>query len=104
MICEMAGDNDKCECSHNNPADFKGISVSHEKTKCCEEKTTELSNSNTLLNYNNSQENDSFLNLEILYISKIDPELMYNFTFRYFPQNTYNIKADIPVFTSSLLI
>ncbi len=104
MFCEMSGDDNKCECSHIDAADYPGISFSQEKNKCCEEKTSELTNSNTLLNFNNIQEHDSFANISLFYVSTIDPGILNNITFRYFPQDAYHPEIDIPVFTSSLLI
>lgn len=104
MFCEMANDNNKCECTHNEQDNFPGISLSQEKSKCCEEKTAELTNSNTLLNQNNSQEHDSFVNINLYYISTIDLDILNHSLFNYSHQNTYHPEIDIPVFTSSLLI
>lgn len=104
MFCEMTDDSSKCECSHKEKPVYPGISLTQEKNKCCDEKTTELTNSNTLLNYNNIQENDSYANIALFCVSTIDPGILNNVTFRYFPPGAYHPQTDIPVFTSSLLI
>lgn len=100
----MSENKSKCECSHNNQPVYPGISITQEMTKCCDEKTTELSNTNTLLNYNNFQDHDSYVNIALFYISTIDPDIINNITFRYLTQDTYHPEADIPVFISSLII
>lgn len=104
MFCEMAGDNSRCECSHNDRPDYPGINLAQEKTKCCEEKTTELTNSNTLLSCNNSQEQDSHVYLVLFYTSKIDPDTINNSIFNFSPDKSHLPEIDIPIFTSSLLI
>lgn len=104
MYCEMNDDSSKCECSHNDKSVYPGISLTQEKTKCCDEKTTELTNSNTLLNHNITQEHDTYINIGLFYISTIDLSIINSITFGYLPQDAYHPEIDIPVFTSSLLI
>lgn len=104
MFCEMTGDSSSCECSHKEQVRFRGVSFTQENSKCCEEKTAELTNTNTLLNQNNSQEHDSFVNICLYYISTVDLDIINHSLFIYLPQDTYHPEIDIPVFTSSLLI
>lgn len=103
MICEMGGDNDNCECSHEKQTNYPGISLTQEKSKCCNEKTTELANSNTLLNYT-SNEFDSYTILNILFtdLDAFLPKI--NSSYNFFAVEHFQPLIDIPVFNSSLLI
>lgn len=104
MFCEMASDNIKCECSHNEKDKFPGVSFTQEKSNCCDEKTTELTNSNILLNQNISQEFDSYVYLVLFCISTVDLDIINYSLVTYMSRNTYYPDIDIPIFTSSLLI
>ncbi len=103
MICEMGGDNDKCECSHEKQTNYPGISLTQEKSKCCNEKTTELANSNTLLNYT-SNEFDSItaFNIFFTFLDTFQPKISSEYQF--FADEQFQPLINIPVFNSSLLI
>ncbi|MCC6865057.1 MAG: hypothetical protein IT280_02735 [Ignavibacteria bacterium] len=103
MICEMYGDNCKCESPQNDHNDNRGIAFTQEKNNCCSEKITELSNTNTLIINNISHENEFlFSDYQSIY-SEFNSNL----------QNTQNSKIkdyhflpviDIPLLNTSLLI
>lgn len=104
MFCEMSGDNNECQCTHNDNKKYEGVSLTQEKTKCCSEETTELSNTNTLLNLNSGQEHDAYVNIALFLISTIDLDVINNRSLHFSPDKSHLPEIDIPIFTSSLLI
>lgn len=48
MLCGMSDDKKVCECSHDNAKTNDGVNLSKEKSKCCTNEITVLSNSNQL--------------------------------------------------------
>ena len=104
MFCEMSGDSNKCECTHNYQPDYPGFSLAQQKNKCCNEETTELSNSNTLLT-TNSQQNQEISSLVILFLDySVFQDYKYNNNILYSPDKSHLPEIDIPIFNSSLLI
>ena len=105
MLCEMSDDSKECECTHNDYQKVDVLSFTQERSKCCNEETTELSNSNTLLNLNNEQQ-DQYINTYISIALNVtfDIESNYNNSILYTPDRSYLPEIDIPIFNSSLLI
>jgi hypothetical protein len=105
MICEMMGDASVCECSHSDSPKPVGLSLTQERNKCCNEETTELTNSNTLLNLNNEQQDqDIYSNISIAFNVTVDLETNYCSSVLYTPDRSYLPEIDIPIFNSALLI
>jgi hypothetical protein len=103
MFCEMTGGTTECECRHTEHKKFDGVSLSQEKSQCCNEETTELSNTNTLLNVNQGTDQDFpvypvFINIPFGLSGNISDLIIYFHGISQLPKN------DIPIFTSSLLI
>jgi len=104
MICEMMGDSKVCDCAHRDNPKPDGLSLTQERNKCCNEETTELSNSNTLLNFNNEQDQDIYTNISIALNVTDDIENNYNNSILYIHDKSHLPEIDIPIFNSSLLI
>ncbi|MBE2228818.1 MAG: hypothetical protein IAE93_15790 [Ignavibacteria bacterium] len=104
MICEMMGDSKVCDCAHRDNPKPDGLSLTQERSKCCNEETTELSNSNTLLNLNNEQDQDIYTNISIAFNITVDIENNYNSSILHTPDRSHLPEIDIPIFNSSLLI
>jgi len=104
MICEMMGDSKVCDCAHRDNPKPDGLSLTQERNKCCNEETTELSNSNTLLNLNTEQDQDIYTNISILPNVAFDIESNFINSIKYTPDRSYLPEIDIPIFNSSLLI
>ncbi|HMQ97517.1 MAG TPA: hypothetical protein PKE39_00720 [Ignavibacteria bacterium] len=105
MICEMMGDSKVCDCAHRDNPKPDGLSLTQERNKCCNEETTELSNSNTLLSLNNEQQDQYiYSNISLALNVTVDIESNYNNTILYTHDKAHLPEIDIPIFNSSLLI
>lgn len=104
MFCEMSDDSRSCECTHNDHEKFDGISLTQERTKCCSEETTELSNSNTLMNFNTGQEHTAVSKIALYFTFSDHLSSFYNISLHFLPYKSHLPEIDITVFTSSLLI
>jgi len=104
MICEMMGDSKVCDCTHRDEPKPDGLSLTQERSKCCNEETSELSNSNTLLNLNTEHDQEIYTNVSIAYNVTFDIESIYSSSILYTPDRSYLHEIDIPIFNSALLI
>jgi hypothetical protein len=104
MFCEMGGDSEGCECSHNNSRHYYGLSITSEKTKCCLEETSELSNTNTL----NTLKTELPKNINAFSALILDlgqkSNLLISPLANLIIDKSHLPKLDIPILTSSLLI
>lgn len=105
MFCEMNNDNKVCSCSHKDAENSDGITISREKSKCCTEEISELSNSNTLLSFKTElpQDINSFGAIFIYDASDLS---LQNVNFNRFNtiDKSHLYYPDIPILNSSLLI
>lgn len=100
----MSNDAKVCQCSQNENKAVGGISLTKEKSKCCTEETTELSNTNNLLSFKTELPQDitdlgSFADnytIDINHNNNTSANILFDKS--HFP------KLDIPILTSSLLI
>ena len=104
MICEMMGDSKVCDCTHRDEPKSDGLNLTQERNKCCNQETTELSNSNTLLNLNNEHDQDIYTNISIALNVIFDIESNNNSSILYTPDRSHLPVIDIPIFNSALLI
>lgn len=104
MFCEMTGDTKVCECKKDDVKKFDGVSLTKHKSNCCNEETTELSNSNNLVIANNDLNNDLFPHVNIYFNNSVELIHIYSNSIQYTPDKSHLPEIDIPVFTSSLLI
>lgn len=104
MICEMMGDTNVCECTHNDYQKVDVLSFTQERSKCCNEETTELSNTNTLLSINNELNHNIYTNVALFFNTSITLDHNFNSLVLYSHDKSHFPKLDIPIFTSSLLI
>ncbi|HEX2787539.1 MAG TPA: hypothetical protein VHP32_06500 [Ignavibacteria bacterium] len=102
MACSMNNDN-SCECSHTY--DNKTNELNYHKTTsgCCSEKTSELSNSNTL-SISKTDLPKEIHSLGVLIVIPIQSFVSQNISMQIDKGITGFHKQDIPIFISSLLI
>ncbi len=104
MFCEMSNDTEICECTHNTAKPYEGISITNVNTKCCQEESSELTNSNTLttLKPELPQNINTFgsLVLDLNQNHEALPGSYLNFSI----DKSHLPKLDIPILVSSLLI
>ncbi|MBZ0202063.1 MAG: hypothetical protein K8I03_03505 [Ignavibacteria bacterium] len=100
----MSGADQVCQCDRNNEKDYSGLSLTKEKSKCCTEETTELSNTNNLLSFKTELPQDitSLGSLADNYSIDVSPNHI-GFVKIIFDKPHYP-NLDIPTLTSSLLI
>ena len=104
MICEMSNDSMECQCTHSNNEPVKGLSFSGDKTGCCTEETSELTNSNKFLINKTEHPQDIYTIGALVFNNSYDIQL-YSFNAGTpFAGKTHLPKLDIPIFYSSLLI
>ena len=105
MLCKMSGKQISCTCSHNQTDSPKGIAFSKIKNPCCDEKTIELSNSNTLTTVKNDLTGNFLALIDVINAGgnasglNIINASRINNQFSYHPPN-----SEIPILHSSLLI
>lgn len=104
MFCEMTGDTKVCECKKDDVKKYGGISLTKHKSKCCNEETNELSNSNTLLTINNDLNYYVCSHIDLYSYFSIDLFDLNHNKILYTPDKSHLPEIDIPVFNSSLLI
>ncbi len=104
MFCEMTGDTKVCECKQDDVKKYDGISLTKHKSKCCNEETTELSNTNTLLSINNELNQDFYTNVTLFFNNTIDLNQTDISSVLYYPDKSHLPKLDIPILNSSLQI
>lgn len=104
MLCAMSNDVTVCECSHNDSKLPDELSYKKEKSGCCTNEITELTNSNLLSTVKIELPNDinSFSAL-ILDLNQ-DSELYTSSFLNSALDKSHLPKLDIPILTSSLLI
>src|SRR4030095_520575 len=104
MICGMSDEITKCECKHDTQPPLKGIGYSKEKSSCCDNETTELSNSNTLSIVKTDLPKDITLFVLIAFDFHNDLSLQYNRPVHSSADKEHVPKQNLPVLISSLLI
>lgn len=104
LFCSMNMDAKVCGCSHDNGKPIDGLSISKVKAKCCNDETTELSNTNSLLTFKTELPQEISV-LGVLVIDKSsDSNSASKFSADSFFDKSHLPKLDIPILTSSLLI
>lgn len=104
MLCEMTGDTKACECKDKDVKKYDGITFNTVESKCCNEETSELSNTNTLLTNNNELNHDIYVNVTLFFNNNIDINHAVNSSVLYNPDKSHLPNLDIPILNSSLLI
>ena len=103
MFCKMGMDDYTCQCKHNTEK-HSGLSISKVKKSCCDLRTKELANNNTLSNLNNGPNPELFssiINFEFFGGSFTDCHYQFNSV----AALKFLIpKTDIPIKVCSLLI
>lgn len=100
----MSGADKVCQCNQNSDKDYSGLSLTKEKTKCCSEETTELSNSNNLLSFKTELPQDITALGTFADSYSIDVRLINNVFVKIIFDKPHYPKLDIPILTSTLLI
>lgn len=100
----MSDESAKCECRHDDPQPLKDISFTKERSACCENETTELSNTNTLQTV--KTELPKYTAFSAFSAMDFQHNLLVQFNqFILSAANKEHVpKRDIPILTSSLLI
>ncbi len=93
-----------CQCDRNNEKDYSGLSLTKEKSKCCTEETTELSNTNNLLSFKTELPQDITALGSFAGNYSIDICLVNVAFIKFIFDKPRYPKLDIPILTSSLLI
>lgn len=104
MLCEMTNNTKVCNCKHIDAKKFDGISLTKEKSKCCNESTKELSNSNTLLSNKTELNQDICNNFVLFFNNSIDLNHHKISSITSSLDKSHLPELDILIFTSSLLI
>lgn len=104
MLCAMSDDATDCQCSHNESKLPDELSYKKEKSGCCTNEITVLSNSNLLSTVKFELPNDINSFSALILDLKQDSELYTSSFLNSAIDKSHLPKLDIPILTSSLLI
>ncbi len=104
MFCGMSGNTETCECTHDPGKHYEGISITTEKTRCCQEETNELANSNTLATLKTELPLDINTFAALVLVLNQSNEALPGSYLNVNIDKSHLPKLDIPILISSLLI